>query len=70
MNMKSKLNTGMNEIHALSAIELDAVSGGAYKQAFNFSVAGMKISGGYDDKTGAYDVSVDYGDSYVWQGKF
>jgi len=70
MNMKSKLSTGMNKIRALSAVELDAVSGGAYKQAFSFSVAGMKISGGYDDKTGGYDVSVDYGDNYVWQGKF
>jgi hypothetical protein len=70
MNMNSKLTTRMNETRVLSAVELDAVSGGAYKQAFNFSVAGMKISGGFDDKTGAYDVSVDYGDSYVWQGKF
>lgn len=68
--MNSETNTEIEEMRPLSASELNDVSGGAYKQAFNFSVAGMKIAGGYDDKTGAYDVSVDYGDSYVWQGKF
>lgn len=68
--MKLQPETEIEEIQALSAAELDDVSGGAYKQAFNFSVAGMKISGGYDDKTGGYDVSVDYGSSYIWQGKF
>jgi hypothetical protein len=68
--MNSELNTGTKEIRALTAVELDAVSGGAYKQAFSFTVAGMRISGGYDDKTGANDVLVEYGDKYVWQGKF
>ncbi len=68
--MSPKLTPGMNGMQALSAAELDAVSGAAYKEAFSFSVAGMKISGGYDDKTGGYGVSVDYGDNYVWQGKF
>lgn len=68
--MNAELNKEIEGIQPLSPAELDAVSGGAYKQAYSFSVAGMKIAGGYDDKTGAYDVSVDYGDNYVWQGKY
>ena len=68
MNMNSKLNTGMNEIHALSAVELDAVSGGAVKQAFRFTVAGMHISGNYDDQTGEYNVGVNYDGKFVVQG--
>ncbi|MBL8883475.1 MAG: hypothetical protein JNL45_10525 [Hyphomicrobium sp.] len=68
--MDSKLKTGTNEIRALSADELEAVSGGAHKEAFNFTVAGMKISGGYDDKTGGYSTLVEYGDKAIWQGKF
>lgn len=70
MNMDSKLNAGLNEVRALSADELNAVSGGAHKEAFNFTVAGMKISGGYDDKTGGYSTIVEYGSNTIWQGKF
>lgn len=70
MNMDSKPKTRMNEIRALSADELNAVSGGAHKEMFNFTVAGMKISGGYDDKTGGYSTLVEYGSSAIWQGKF
>lgn len=68
--MNSKADNAMNGIRTLSNGELDAVSGGAYKEAFNFSVAGMNIAGGYDDKTGGYNVVVEYGSSYVWQGKY
>lgn len=68
--MNSEPNTEIDAIQPLSPTELDDVSGAAYKQAFSFSVAGMKITGGYDDKKGSYDTTVEYGDSYIWQGKF
>jgi hypothetical protein len=67
-NMNANLNTGMNEVRALSATELDAVSGGAAKVMFDFKVAGMHIKGGYDDQDGTYGVVVKYGDKYVAQG--
>jgi hypothetical protein len=67
-NMNSKLRRGMNEICALSAVELDAVSGGAYKQAFRFTVAGMHVSGNYDDQTGEYNVGVNYDGKFIVQG--
>jgi hypothetical protein len=66
--MKAKLNTGMNEIRALSAVELDAVSGAAPRVMFDFKVAGMSIKGGYDDENGTYGVVVAYGDKFVAQG--
>jgi hypothetical protein len=66
--MKAKLNTGINEIRALSAVELDAVSGAAPRVMFDFAVAGMKIKGGYDDENGTYGVVVAYGDKFVAQG--
>lgn len=66
--MEARLNTGMNEIRALSAVELDAVSGGAQKVMFAFKVAGMSIKGGYDDENGTYGVVVAYGDKFVAQG--
>ncbi|MBL8883474.1 MAG: hypothetical protein JNL45_10520 [Hyphomicrobium sp.] len=63
--MHSKLKTGMNEIRALSADELEAVSGGAEKQLFRFSVAGMHFSGKYDDASGEYTVGVNYDGKFV-----
>lgn len=66
--MNSKPNTDINQIHALSGAELDAVSGGATVQAFRFKVAGMSISGNYDDKTGEYNVGVNYDGKFVVQG--
>ncbi len=66
-NMSAKLNTGMNEIRALSADELDAVSGGAVVTMYDFKVAGMRITGGYDDK-GKYGVWVEYGNKFIMQG--
>ena len=59
--MKADRNTGMNDIHALSVAELDAVSGGATTKAFDFTVAGMHITGGYDSKNGNYGVVVETG---------
>jgi hypothetical protein len=64
----TNMDTGMNEIRTLSAVELDAVSGGAQKVMFNFKVAGMSIKGGYDDENGSYGVVVAYGDKFVAQG--
>jgi len=61
--MHSKLKT--NEIRALSTDELEAVSGGAEKQLFRFTVAGMHISGKYDDASGEYTVGVNYGGKFV-----
>jgi hypothetical protein len=46
------------EMRALSAVELDAVSGGARVNLFNITVAGMHIMGGYDPKTGDYSTAV------------
>jgi hypothetical protein len=54
--MNANRNTGMNEIRALSAAELDAVSGGE-QMSFNFTVAGMRIHG-YGSSTGEYQVQV------------
>jgi hypothetical protein len=67
-NMKANRSTGMNERNALSAVELDAVSGGAVQTAFNFKVAGMHIIGGYDSTNGNYGVMVAYGDRAIVQG--
>jgi hypothetical protein len=66
--MNSELNTGINGIRALSAIELDAVSGGAQKVAFRFKVAGMSITGNYDDESGEYNVGVNYDGKFIAQG--
>lgn len=57
-NLKANGNIGMNEMRALSAVELDAVSGGARVNLFNITVAGMHIMGGYDPKTGDYSTAV------------
>ena len=59
-------NTGMNEIRALSAVELDAVSGGSTKIAYDFTVAGMHIVGGYSPD-GNYGVVVEYGNKFIGQ---
>jgi hypothetical protein len=66
-NMKANRNTGMNEIRALSAVELDAVSGGGTTKAFDFTVAGMHIVGGYSPD-GKYGVVVEYGNKFIAQG--
>ena len=69
-NLKANGNIGMNEIRALSAVELDAVSGGVPQNAFNFTVAGMHIMGGYDTSTGDYEVVVvQKGRAYTRHGK-
>ena len=65
-NMKANRDTGMNETCALSAVELDAVSGGAVTTAFDFTVAGMHIKGIYSC-TGDYGVSVEYGNKFIVQ---
>jgi hypothetical protein len=62
-NMNANRNTGMNEIRALSAAELDAVSGGI-SGSFDFTVAGMHISGG-GNPDGSWGVEVEYGNKYV-----
>ena len=66
-NMKADRNTGMNDIRARSAAELDAVSGGGTTKAFDFTVAGMHIVGGYS-KDGDHGVVVEYGNKFVAQG--
>ena len=60
-------STGMNEIRTLSDVELDAVSGGEVKKAFDFTVAGMHIKGG-GSPDGSYGVIVEYGNNVIWQG--
>ena len=65
MTNESTNNTGINEIRALTAVELDAVSGGAMTKAFEFKVAGMSIAGAYDSSTGDYAVLVGYGDKGI-----
>lgn len=66
--MNAKRNTEMKQIRALSATEVETVSGGAPKVMFDFKVAGMKIRGGYDDENGTYGVVVQYGNKFVAQG--
>lgn len=66
--MNSKSNIRDSDIRALSHVELDAVSGGAQIQAFRFTVAGMSFSGNYDDKTGEYNVGVNYDGKFIVQG--
>jgi hypothetical protein len=66
-NMKANRNTGTNETRALSAVELDAVSGGGVNRAFDFTVAGMHIYGGYSPD-GNYGVVVNYGNNSIVQG--
>lgn len=63
--MNARFNAGLNEIRALSAAERDAVSGGAEKQLFRFTVAGIHISGKYDDASGGYTVGVNYDGKFV-----
>jgi hypothetical protein len=65
--MNASLNAGMNEIRGLSAVELDVVSGGAVVTKYDFKVAGMHITGGYDEK-GKYGVWVQYGKEFIMQG--
>ncbi len=66
--MDSKLNIGISEVRSLSAADLDAVSGGVQRVAFRFTVAGMNISGNYDDQTGEYNVGVNYDGKFIVQG--
>ena len=62
--MNAKRNSGTSGIRALSAAELDAVSGGVTAMGFDFTVAGMRISGvGFSD--GEYGVKVEYGNKYI-----
>jgi hypothetical protein len=68
-NMNATRNTGMNDIRALSAAELDAVSGGAESMGFDFTVAGMRIQG-YGGSDGFYGVQVDYGNKFVSRDGF
>ena len=63
--MNAKIKAGLNEIRALSADELDAVSGGAERPLFRFTVAGIHISGKYDDATGGYTVGVTYDGKFI-----
>ena len=56
-NSKANGNIGMNE---LSAVELDAVSGGM-TALYNFKVAGMQIQGAYDPVHGIHVTVVEQG---------
>jgi hypothetical protein len=62
--MNANRTTGMNDIRALSAVELDAVSGAASTMGFDFTVAGMRIWG-YGDTDGNHGVQVEYGNKYI-----
>ena len=66
--MNANRSMELNEIRALSADELDRVSGGAATVAYDFKVAGMRISGNYDTDSGSYGVVVDYGNNFIAQG--
>jgi hypothetical protein len=67
MNMNAKRNSGTSEIRALSAVELDAVSGGQQYMGFDFKVAGMHIYGG-GFSNGEYHVKVVAGDTVYGAG--
>jgi hypothetical protein len=62
MNMKR--NTATSEIRVLSAVELDAVSGGEM-MSFTFKVAGMTVSG-YGTSDGKYHAQVGVRDGTSW----
>ena len=66
--MNANLNTGMNEIRALSAVELDAVSGGATIKLFDITVAGMHMVGTANLDTGHYAVWVQSGSTLIIRG--
>jgi hypothetical protein len=57
--MNANRNTGITEIRALSAAELDAVSGGE-TMSYSFTVAGMRIHG-FGSSTGEYQAQVAVG---------
>jgi hypothetical protein len=67
-NMNANLNTGMNEVRALSASELDAVSGGATVKLFDITVAGMRMVGTANLDNGYYAVWVKSGDTLIIRG--
>jgi hypothetical protein len=66
--MNANLNTGTNEIRALSADEMDAVSGGAVIKLFDITVAGMRMVGTANTDTGHYAVWVKSGDTLIIRG--
>jgi hypothetical protein len=66
--MSATRNMELNEIRALSAVELDTVAGGATTVGYAVTVAGMRISGNYDTDSGSYGVVVDYGGKWIAQG--
>lgn len=65
-NSKANGNIGMNEIRALSAVELDAVSGGSIK-AIDIRVAGMHITSNYD-LDGHFHIMVHSGNTVIRRG--
>jgi hypothetical protein len=67
-NMNATLNTEMNDVRALSACELDAVSGGAIVKLFDFKVAGMHVVGSANLDTGHYAVWVKSGGTLIIKG--
>lgn len=66
--MNANLNPGMNEVRALSASELDAVSGAATVKLFDITVAGMRMVGAANLDTGHYAVWVKSGDTLIIRG--
>jgi len=67
--MIANLSTETNEIRTLSAIEVEAVSGGAVVKLFDFKVAGMHVVGVANTDTGDSVAWVKSGDSLYINGK-
>ncbi len=64
-NMEASRNAGMNGRNALSAVELDAVSGGI--KAIDITVAGMHIVSNYNLE-GKFNIMVAYGNTVIRRG--
>ncbi len=67
--MIENFNNEMNETRALSASELDAVSGGAVVKLFDIKVAGMHVVGVGNTDTGDSASWLNSGDDLYINGK-
>jgi hypothetical protein len=65
-NVSTNMEASRDERNALSAVELDAVSGGSIK-AIDIRVAGMHITSNYD-LDGHFHIMVQSGDTVIRRG--
>ena len=65
-NVSTNMEASRDERNALSAVELDAVSGGSIK-AIDIRVAGMHITSNYD-LDGHFNIMVQSGDTVIRRG--